>query len=351
LISNKRIVICGSVVPFEYGGAELLIEGLKRAVREAGYQVDVVNIPYSWHPPERIVSSCLLWRLLDLQNQAFEDIDLVLTTKFPTYAVRHPNKVAWVFHQHRSLYELRDTIYDDLADTDNADDYRVAVREMDRRFLGECRRVLAISRNVARRLKSTCDVNSEPVYHPPPFDGRYYSEEYGDDVVIVGRLSPLKRVDLAIKAMKHIKSKSAVLHVIGTGFLEGPLKEIAEIEGVSDRVRFRGFVSVDELLACYAHAGCVLYVPFDEDYGYATLEAFKSRRPMVVTDDSGGPLEFVRDGENGRVVKAVPEELADAIDDLLANRRKARRFGEEGFSTVDGISWDTVLDTVVRPYI
>ena len=161
----------------------------------------------------------------------------------------------------------------------------------------------------------------------------------------------MKRVDLAIKAMKYVKSKSAVLQVVGTGFLEGPLRKMAEDEGVADRVRFRGFVTVDELLACYARAGCVLYVPFDEDYGYATLEAFKSRRPVVVTDDSGGPLEFVRDRENGRVVKAVPEELAEAIDELLANRRKARRFGEEGFSAVDGISWDMVLDTVVRPYV
>ena len=349
--SNGRVLICGSAVPFEYGGAELHLEGLKRAVEEAGYQVGTVTIPYSWHPPERIVSSCLVWRMLDFCNQAYGEIDLVLATKFPTYAVKHPNKVAWVFHQHRSLYELKDTIYDDLAGIDGADEYREAIREMDRRFLGECRKVFATSENVARRLKSSCDVDSEPVYHPPPFDGRYYSEEYGDDVLIVGRLSPLKRVDLAIKAMKYIKSKSAVLQVIGTGFLEGPLRKMAEDEGVADRVRFRGFVTVDELLACYARAGCVIYVPFDEDYGYATLEAFKSRRPVVVTDDSGGPLEFVKDGENGRVVKAVPEELAHAVDELLANRKKARRFGKEGFEAVEGISWDTVLDAVVRPYI
>lgn len=347
---KKRILICESTVPFVSGGAELLVQGLARAIGEAGHDVDVLSIPYQWDPPERIVKSCLIWRLLDLQSPAGE-VDLVIATKFPTYAIEHPNKVAWVFHQHRSVYDLKDTIYDDLAGRDDADDYRKTISDMDRRFLSECRALFAISENVAKRLRQNCAMESEAVYHPPPLDGRYYSDDYGDDILLVGRLEPLKRVDLAIRAMKYVKRSGAMLRVLGRGFLEEPLKNLAVAEGVTDRVRFDGFVPDEELLGLYSRAGCVVYVPFDEDYGYSPLEAFKSRRPVVVTDDSGGPLEFVADGESGLVVPARPEDLANAIDCLLADRKKARKFGASGFDRVEGITWQAAIDRLVNPHL
>ena len=351
MAEGSRVLICASRVPFVSGGAELHVQGLARAVEDAGYQVDVVSIPYQWTPPERIIENCLVWRLLDFCENAYGRIDLLLATKFPTYATEHPNKVAWVFHQHRGLYDLQDTIYDDLAENEFAEDYRDAIRRMDRGFLSECRHVFANSVNVAGRLSEYCGVESEPIYHPPPFEGKYYSEGYGNDVLVVGRLEPLKRVDLAIAAMKHLRNPRATLRVVGAGFLEAALRELAEAEGVAARVHFDGFVPEQELLSLYANAGCVVYVPFDEDYGYVTLEAFRSRRPVVVTDDSGGPLEFVRDGENGKVVPASAPALAGAIDELLGDRKKARRLGAAGYTAVEGISWAEVVDRVVRPFI
>ena len=351
MTAGRRILICESRVPFVRGGAELLVEGLRRAVAGAGYEVDVVSLPYEWDPPERILKSALLWRLLDLGSLPSGDVDMVIATKFPTYAVEHGNKVAWLAHQHRSAYDLRDTIYDDFARYDDPDAYRDAIREADRRFLSECGAVFTISENVSRRLREYCGLAGEVVYHPPPLEGRYRSEEYGTDVLLVGRLEPLKRVDLAISAMKFVKSPGAVLRIVGRGFLEGALKDLAEREGVRDRVSFEGFVSDEELIALYARAGVVLYVPYDEDLGYVALEAFKSRRPVVVTDDSGGPLEFVKDGESGVVAPARPADLASAIDDMLSDRRRAREFGTRGYESVEGITWDRVIEKVVSPFV
>jgi len=320
-------------------------------VDDAGNRVDAVTLPYMWHPPQRIVRSCLLWRLLDLENETYGDIDLVVATKFPTYAVRHPNKVAWVFHQHRSLYELKDTIYDDFAGIEGAEEYREAIRRMDNRFLRECGELFSISRTVSERLKRYCGMDSRPVYHPPPFDGAYRSGSYGDYVLLVGRLAPLKRVDLAIRAMKHVTARKARLRIVGTGFLEGALRELAESEGVEEKVAFTGHVQAQELISLYENAGCVLYVPYEEDYGYSTIEAFRSKRPVVGTDDSGGPLEFVSDGENGRVVRATPESVASALDEILGDRKAARRYGENGYERVKEISWRAVVDEVVLPYL
>lgn len=347
----RRVIVCESRVPFVTGGAELHVENLARAVKAEGHQADVVSMPYEWDPPEKILKSCLLWRMLDLEETPTGEIDLLLATKFPTYAAKHHNKVAWVFHQHRSAYELEGTIYDDFSRHDGAREFRELVTGLDRRFLGECRKVFATSENVASRLNRSCGIESEVLYHPPPFEGRHRSGDYGDDVLIVGRLEPLKRVDLAINAMKLVREPSARLRIVGRGFLAPTLEQLAREEDVAGNISFEGFVPDEELLELYANAACVLYVPFDEDYGYSTLEAFASARPVITTDDSGGPLEFVKDGETGRVVPARPAEVAGAIDEMIADRRRAKRLGEAGRERIEGISWRNVMDRLVKPFM
>jgi glycosyltransferase involved in cell wall biosynthesis len=60
----------------------------------------------------------------------------------------------------------------------------------------------------------------------------------------------------------------------------------------------------------------------------------------VTCADSGGPLEFVVDGENGRVVAPDGAALGAAVADLLAQPEKAREFGERGFEIVRDIRWE-----------
>ena len=113
-------------------------------------------------------------------------------------------------------------------------------------------------------------------------------------------------------------------------------------------VRFTGRVSDDELLGLYATSSVVIFPPADEDYGYIALEAFLSRKPVVTCTDSGGPLEFVVDGENGRVVAPDAALLGAAVADLLADSEKAKRFGERGFERVREIRWDSAVKALLE---
>lgn len=350
-MSPKRVLICSSVVPFAFGGSELLVRELSRAIKSEGYEVDTISIPYFWDPPERIFESVEIWKKMRLDESVFGRIDLVIATKFPTYAVVHPRKVAWVFHQHRAAYELEGTIYDDFARYDKANEYRERIREIDHECLSECMEVFTLSKRVSERMKKYCGIEGEPLYHPPPYDGSYRKGRFTKNVLLVSRLEPLKRVDLAINAMKHVKTRGAILRIVGSGILDKPLRELVEISGLEGRVIFEGFVSEERLLELYANCGCVLYVPFDEDYGYAQIEAFKSGKPVVVTDDSGGVLEFVSEGESGRVVEARPEAVAEAIDEILSDKRKAKRMGENGCESVSGLSWRSVIEELVKPFM
>ncbi len=90
-------------------------------------------------------------------------------------------------------------------------------------------------------------------------------------------------------------------------------------------------------------------MPFDEDYGYVTVEAFLSSKPVVTASDSGGPLEFVEDGVSGFVAAPEPEALADAIDRLFAlPEPKLAGLGEEGRRRVAPITWDAVVDRLTE---
>jgi glycosyltransferase involved in cell wall biosynthesis len=126
---------------------------------------------------------------------------------------------------------------------------------------------------------------------------------------------------------------------------DGP--DRARLEGLAARsggaVRFAGRVSDEELLALYATCGAVIFPPADEDYGYIALEAFLSKKAVVTCTDSGGPLEFVVDGENGRVVAPDAAPLAAAVADLLAKPERARESGERGFERVREIRWENAV--------
>jgi glycosyltransferase involved in cell wall biosynthesis len=137
------------------------------------------------------------------------------------------------------------------------------------------------------------------------------------------------------------------LIVAGEGLLRRELEERAAAERVSDRVVFAGAVSESDLIALYAGALAIVFPPFDEDYGYITLEAFLARKPVITTTDAGGPLEFVEDGVTGLVVEPTPEAVGSAIARLAADAALARRLGDAGFERARPITWDGVVDRLM----
>ena len=103
----------------------------------------------------------------------------------------------------------------------------------------------------------------------------------------------------------------------------------------------------DEIVRLYAGALGVIFPPYDEDYGYVTLEAFLAGKPVITTTDAGGPTEFVEDGVNGWVTAPDPAALGAAIGALEANRARAAALGAAGQARARGITWDGVVDRLL----
>ncbi len=342
-MSGERICICDTQVPFVRGGAEMLCDALRDELARRGFEVDLVRVPFHWPTRVDVLKGCLAWRMIDLTEAARRRIDRVIATRFPSYMIKHPNKVVWLVHQLRQIYDLLGTGYSDFGDGPRDRAAIATIRDMDRRTLREARAVFTISRNVAERLRRHNEVEAEVLYPPPRHEAGYHAGDFGDYVFTIGRLDVMKRCDLLIRALKHTET-AVRCRIAGTGPERDGLAELAARLGVAERVELLGWVDERQAAELYAGAGCVYYAPYDEDYGYVTVEAFKSGKPVVTTADAGGVLEFVEDGVNGFVCAAdAPREIAARLDRLFRDRREARALGAAGQARVRAIGWDQVI--------
>jgi glycosyltransferase involved in cell wall biosynthesis len=342
----QRVIVCEAQVPFVRGGAEYLVRTLVDQLRRFGYQAELVSVPFKWYPKEEILANAAAWRLLDLSESNGQSIDLVIATKFPSYFVRHTNKVAWLVHQHRAAYELCGTEYSDFTHTEGDVGLRDTLIRLDTGMLGECRRVYTISRTIADRLAKYNGLAREALYPPPPFAHRISPGPYGDYMLFVGRLESIKRPDLLVRAMRHV-DRPVRLVMVGEGTQRERTEALAAELEVADRIEFAGAIEEQDLVNLYAGALGVLYCPYDEDYGYVTLEAFLARKPVITAIDSGGPLEFVQDGVNGFICAPEPDTLATAVNRLAGDRLRAARLGDAGFERALQVTWEGVIEKLV----
>jgi glycosyltransferase involved in cell wall biosynthesis len=333
-----RILVCSPQVPFARGGAEILAEQLTAELRARDHQADLVTVPFKWYPGERVLTQAYLWRLVDLDEVDGRPVDLVIGTKFPSYAVRHRNKVVWLVHQFRQAYELDRTDLGQFGESPRDRALRRAIHRLDRKTLGEARKLCAISQNVADRVRASLGLEAEVVL-PPPQELAYRCDGYEDFVLSVSRLDRAKRIDLLIEA-----GQLAGIPVVIAG--DGPDRE--RLEALADgNVRFAGRVSEQQLADLYARCLAVYYAPVDEDYGMVPYEAFRSEKPVVTTRDAGGPLAVVVDRSTGLVCEPRAPAVADALRWLRDHPDEVRAFGRAGKAVAEEVTWDHAIDRLL----
>ena len=345
-MSARRVLVLESQTPFVHGGAEMLARELVAALQRHGCEAELVSLPFRDAPREELLAHAAAWRLLDVSRALDRPVDVAIATKFPTYFARHPAKVAWLVHQHRAAYELCGTPFSDFEHTERDVGLRKRLIELDTQMLGECRGLFSIARTVSERLQKYNRLTATPLYHPPRLAASIRPGPYGDYMLTVSRLEKVKRIDLALEAMARARGSTRLV-VAGDGSERAALAARVEALGLGDRVRLAGRVEDAELIDLLAGARALLFTPFEEDYGYVTLEAFLARKPVVTTTDSGGPLEFVEDGVNGLVAAPTPGALANAVARLASDAAAAARLGDAGYARARLITWDGVVEQLM----
>ena len=347
-----KVLVVTSGMPFIRGSGEILADNLCQALSAAGHEAELIHIPFQHYPPNRIPDQILACRLLDLSETCGVRIDRVIGLKFPAYLIPHSNKVIWLLHQHRTAYELWDhPMAGDLIHHADGPVIREAIRQADRELIPEAKAVYTLSENVSGRLRRFCGIAGEPLYNPPAHASLFYASSAGDYFFFPSRVTGLKRQLLVIAALARCQERTRVRYA---GEADSPRELAACVDAirhlkVEGRVEWLGWISEEQKRELYANCLGVLFPPVDEDYGYVTLEAMLSSKPVITCADSGGPLEFVVDRQTGWVVEPTPEALAQAMDALWADRRCAATMGEAGRARYEDlkISWEDVVEKLL----
>lgn len=339
-----RILLNATLVPFMRGGADYHIEGVANALREHGHEVELLRLPFRFSPESDIRHLMDYVESLDMSAPNGVTIDRAISLQFPAWGITHPEHTVWVMHQHRACYEL----WQGEEANDEQRALREAVHAFDNRHLGNAQRLVANSQRVAERLKHYNGLAAAPLYHPPFGAEHFRCEEEWGYVFCPSRLESLKRQDLLIEAARHLKSPARII-IAGEGGQRARYQQLIERHGLQQTVKLVGRFSEAEKLAWYAHSLAVFFGPFDEDYGYITLEAMLSAKPVITCRDSGGPLEFVQHQETGWVVDPDPKAVAAAIDAAWENRARTAEMGRAGQAAYHraGISWQQVVSTLL----
>ena len=336
-----QVLVCATQVPFMRGGLEMMVENLVDALRSAGHDAEVVQVPAAWDR-DRVLDAAVAWRMVPL------DADLVIPVNFPAYFARHPRKVLWLAHQHRAAYDGLGQPWSDLGTDDASLEVHRQLVDWDNRALAEYISRFTISGVVADRLRTFNGLDATPLYQPPPLADRIKPRPggVGTHLLCPTRLEANKRPGLFLDALASMRTPvDAVL--AGRGSLADELAASADRLGIRDRLAMPGFVSDDALVELLRQATAVVYAPYDEDYGFVTLQAFLAGVPVVTTDDSGGVLEWVVHEETGLVTDGSPAAMGAALDRLVADPALARRLGAAGRDRVKDLSWEHVVSTLL----
>lgn len=345
-----KVAILTVQVPFTTGGAELHAQSLKEQLIARGCKVDIVSVPFKWYPPQNLLRAMLMGRLLDVEEVDGAKIDRVIALKFPAYFAAHQNKVCWILHQHRQAYDLYGTDLSDLWQSEAGRAVAAEIKRWDDHFLPQSRAVYANSKTVAERLRRFNQITAEPLYHPPYRAESFKTGDWDNYILYPGRFDSIKRQHLLFQALDSIPDR---IRIVLCGDHESAygqrLVDTINKSRHRGRVSVTGHVSQEEKVQLYANCLAVYNGVLDEDYGYVTLEAFHSGKPVITHSDSGGPLEFVVHEYNGCVTDPRPEELAAAITVLAEKPSRARELGQNGRAsiTAQNISWDYVIERLL----
>lgn len=335
----KKIAI---VVPISAqgisGGAELLYKGLKTAFEEYGYKTTLIEVVVDESSYELIKKGYDDFKHLDLS-----EYDGVISTKAPSYNIKHPNHICYLLHTMRVFYDRFD---DEMEKTEHNLSIRKEILELDSKIFSKINNILTIGHEISNRLIKYNNIYHSEVIHPPLVEDNFICNSYENFAFIPSRLHRWKKIDFLIKSWKYVKS-DIKLYIGGIGEDKEYFESLAKDD---DRIIFLGKISNLELVDYYSRCLFVPFTPINEDYGYVTLEAFRSKKLVLTCKDSGEPTNMVINQVNGFVLDRDEQLFSQKVDWLYNNKKSAVTYGENGYKLSKNINWDKTVKEFVKRF-
>ena len=336
-------------IPFQSGGIERLAKGLSKAFGEhSDHSAEIVEQPVDERTFFRTAKAYNSFKALNLDH-----FDMIISLKYPAWMVNHRNHICYMTHRLRGVYDCFPGKVDAIryikelprASRLGGVYMRKYIHKMDNKALNSnnITDFFCISETVRQRQEYfPAGIDPKVIYPPTDLEG--LRSEPGKYLFTVSRLDQPKRIDLIIGAFKRVKG-DIELRIAGDGSMKDSLKKMA----VSDhRIKFLGLLSDEDLVDQYASSIGVVFVPQQEDFGLITVEAMKSKKPVITCNDSGGPVELVENEKSGFVVEPDVDQVADAMQKLIDNKEYAAKLGEAAVEKVRTITWRNTVDQLLK---
>ncbi len=174
---------------------------------------------------------------------------------------------------------------------------------------------IATSENVARRIQKYYRAEPDAIIYPPIDISKFKVEKTHEDYfLIVSRLSPYKKIDLAVQAFNKL---GLPLVIVGEGSQKDYLESIA-----GKNIEFVGFKPDEVIREYYSNCRAFIFPTFDEDFGLTPIEAAASGRPVIAAG-KGGTRETVIEGVTGEFFdEPTPESLISAVNKFIKKEKQ-----------------------------
>ncbi|WP_446211816.1 glycosyltransferase family 4 protein [Micromonospora sp. IBSANI012] len=174
----------------------------------------------------------------------------------------------------------------------------------------------------------------------PPVTGPPLPRTAHPSLLVLGRLVPHKRVEIAMRTVAELAGELPELELVvaGQGWWEQPLREVADSLGVADRVRFTGFISEEEKHEVLSSCWLALTPSLKEGWGLTIVEAAARSTPTIAFRYAGGVAEAMVDTETGLLVDDEAE-FTDQVRELLADDVRRKAMGEAALAHAARFTW------------
>jgi glycosyltransferase involved in cell wall biosynthesis len=272
----------------------------------------------------------MLSRRSDFKKLNLEEYDVVISSGIMSRAYV-PTKDQYMINYPRSpprwLYDLYDFHMNALGPIKRrfARIYCKQFKKWDISVLNNIDLIVANSEVVQERIKRYWNRDSIVIYPPVETSKYRYIDDEGY-YLSVGRLDPLKRIDLIIETFKKLKGYE--VKIVGTGPEERRLKELAKGCG---NIEFCGFVDEKEKIDLLGRCRGLIFTATNEDFGLVPVEALASGKPVITVNEGYLPY-MIKEGVNGVIVESNVKSLV------------------EGTEKCERMTWDSskIIDSAIR---
>ena len=193
-------------------------------------------------------------------------------------------------------------------------------------------KIICGSKHCERRLKSILRREKNCFTIPNGVDleviGNIKPAQIASDIIFCGRLLKHKHVDLLLRAVKLLTGVKCI--IVGDGPEKDNLIALANELKIANNVSFLGFLNDHNDVYALMKSSKVFVLPSDrEGFGIAVLEANACGLPVITLNNlSNGSRDLIKEGHNGYLIKADPEELANKIDKVLIKSNFKKKIGD-----------------------